>query len=103
MKNICFLPSTDCLLDLRGVPVGGTLRPHSSLGQNVFSAAKKETVVTLKVKEVSGNVYENKGSAINRRRQSANVIENKGSYALKAGMLLKKKVVSIWQVTDGRW
>ena len=94
MKNICLLPtafcllpSADCLLNLRGVPVGGTLRPHSNLGQNAFFAAEKETVVTLKVKERRGNVYENKGSAFDRRRQSANVIENKDSYALKAGML----------------
>ena len=92
----CFLPSADCLLNLRGVPVSGTLRPHSNLGQNAFFAAEKETVVTLKVKELPGNVYENKGSAFNRRRQGANVIENKGSYALKAGMLLKKQVVSVW-------
>ena len=94
MKNICFLPSTDCLLDLRGVPVGGTLRPHSSLGQNGLSTAKEETVVTLKMREQGGNVYENKGSAFKGRGRSANVIENKGSYALKAGMLLKIKHVS---------
>ena len=94
----CFLPSAfaDCLLNLWGVPVGGALRPYSNLGQNAFFAAEKETVVTLKVKEWRGNVYENKGSAFNRRRQSGNVIENKGSYALKAGMLLKKQVVSVW-------
>jgi len=92
----CFLPSADCLLNLRGVPVSGTLRPHSNLGQNAFFAAEKETVVTLKVKEWRGNVYENKGSAFNRWRQSANVIENKDSYALKAGMLLKKQAVSVW-------
>jgi hypothetical protein len=40
-----------------------------------------------------GNVYENKGPAFSRPRQSGNVIENKGSYALKAGMLLKRKEV----------
>ncbi|MGA9055851.1 MAG: hypothetical protein WB763_05000 [Terriglobia bacterium] len=40
-----------------------------------------------------GNVYENKGPAFSRPRQSGNVTENKGSYALKAGMLLKRKDV----------
>ena len=49
-----------------------------------------------KVKERSGNVYENKGSGLHRRERSGNVIENKGSYALKAGMLLKRQVVSRW-------
>src|SRR5208283_5311864 len=47
----------------------------------------------LKVNEQRGNVYENKGSAFSRRRRSANVIENKCSYALNAGMLLKRKHV----------
>jgi hypothetical protein len=39
------------------------------------------------VNEQRWNVYENKGSAFNRRGRSANVVENKGSYALKAGIL----------------
>ena len=41
----------------------------------------------------SGNVVENKGGLWKKPDQSANLIENKGSYALKAGMLLKRKVV----------
>jgi hypothetical protein len=49
----------------------------------------------LKVKELSGNVYENKGSVFHRRERSGNVIENKDSYALKAGMLLKTQHVSL--------
>jgi hypothetical protein len=50
----------------------------------------------LKLKERSGNVFENKGSAFHRPSQSGNIIENKGSYASKAEMLLKIKVVSRW-------
>jgi hypothetical protein len=50
------------------------------------------------VKERRGNVYENKGSAPHRQERAGNVIENKGSYASKAGMLLKRKVVSRWSV-----
>ena len=81
------MPSAYCLLHLRGVGVGGTPRLHSSLGHNVSFTGKEETVVTLKMNERSGDVYENKGSAFHERWQSRNVIENKGSYASKAGML----------------
>jgi hypothetical protein len=49
---------------------------------------------SLKMKERRGNVYENKGSDFETRERSRNVTENKGSYALKAGMLLKIKVVN---------
>ena len=49
-----------------------------------------------KVKERRGNVYENKGSAFHMQGRSGNVIENKCSYALKAGMLLKRQVVIRW-------
>ena len=76
----CVLFTADYLLHLRGVRVSGTLRPHSSLGQNVLSAAKEETVVTLKMKERRGNVYENKESASHSPDESANVVENTGSY-----------------------
>jgi hypothetical protein len=83
------------------VPLGGaeprrTLCTQSSLGQDVSSTGKEETAVTLKMKERSGNVVENKGPASEAAEQSGNVIENKGSYASKAGMLLKRKVVSVW-------
>ena len=53
-----------------------------------------ETVKDIKLKDRSGDVIENKGSCLEDRRRSGNVIGNKGSYALKAGMLLKRKVVS---------
>jgi hypothetical protein len=57
------LATGDCLLPaaLKGVRAGGTLRPHSSLGQNVFSRGKEETVVTLKMTQQRANVIENKG------------------------------------------
>ena len=56
LSAYCLLPAA-----LRGVRAGGTLVPYSSLGQNVFSTGKEETVVTLKLKDRRGNVYENKG------------------------------------------
>ena len=54
------------------------------------------------MKEQGGNVYENKGSAFHGWEHSGNVIENKGSYALKAGMLVKRKDVGRrWYVVGG--
>jgi len=87
----CRPPSADCLLNLRGVRVGGTLGPRSSLGRDVLSTRKEETVVTLKMTDRRGNVVENKGQGLEATGRDGNVIENKGSYALKAGMLLKIK------------
>jgi len=46
-----------------------------------------ETVENLKMKERSGNVYENKGPSFSSPERTGNVIENKGSYARNAGML----------------
>jgi hypothetical protein len=54
-----------------------------------------EAVESIKMNERRGNVYENKGSAFSSPRRSGNVIENTASYALKAGMLVKRKVVSL--------
>jgi hypothetical protein len=51
---------------------------HSSLGQNVFSTGKEETVVTLKMKERSGNVYENKGPLWKKLERSRNITDSKG-------------------------
>jgi hypothetical protein len=56
---------------------------------------KKNPSDFKKVKERSGNVYENKGSVFHSPRQSGNVTENKDTYEFKAGMLLKGKVVSV--------
>jgi hypothetical protein len=54
---------------------------------------EKEKNDFLKMKQRCRNVYENKGSVFRRPGKSGNVTENKGSYALKAGMLLKRKEV----------
>jgi hypothetical protein len=40
----------------------------------------------FKVKERSGNVYENKGSVWEAAEGSGNVIENKATYAIIAGI-----------------
>jgi hypothetical protein len=41
-------------------------------------AGKEETPVTLKMKERSGNVIENKGSRLDAAGRSGNVYDNKG-------------------------
>jgi hypothetical protein len=64
MKSICFPPSAYCRLPLRGVRVGGALGPYRSIRQDVSLAGKEETLVTLKLKEPRGNVYENKGPVL---------------------------------------
>jgi hypothetical protein len=53
-----------------------------------------ETVEDSKLKERRGNVYENKGSAIEVQHRSGNVAENKDSYPQDPGMLLKRQGVS---------
>ena len=47
-----------------------------------------------KVNEPSGNVYENKGPTFSGPWSSGNVTESKCSYASKAGIVLKLKVVA---------
>jgi hypothetical protein len=86
------LPTACCLLPtaFEGVRTERAPGRHGGPGQDVTVERK---LVTLKVKQRGGNVYENKGSVFQGRGQSVNVIENKGSYALKAGMLLKRKEV----------
>jgi hypothetical protein len=64
---------------------------------------EKEKKNSLKLHELCGNIYENKGSALQSSQETWNVIENKGSYALKAVMLLKtsKLVVSLEFIRSG--
>jgi hypothetical protein len=62
---------------------------------SVSRAAKKQKDC-LKVHERYGNVIENKGRLWKTPQESGNVTENKGGYALKAGMLLKRKAVGMW-------
>jgi hypothetical protein len=79
-----------------GVPAADACEHHSL---NLSSGSRRPT---NREKEFSflngrrGNLYENKGPSFSSPEQSGNVIENKGSYALKARMLLKRKVVSVW-------
>jgi hypothetical protein len=56
--------------------------------QNHLSQGKDKKSLS-KVKERSGNVYENKGSAFHSPEQGGNVVENKDGYEFEAGMLLK--------------
>jgi hypothetical protein len=44
---------------------------------------EEETVVTSKMQEQNGNVYENKGSVFHGPQQSGNVIDYKGDSRLK--------------------
>jgi hypothetical protein len=46
-----------------------------------------------KMKKLCGNLFQNKGPAFHGHAGAVNVVENKGSYALKAGMSLKNKVL----------
>ncbi|MGA9057190.1 MAG: hypothetical protein WB763_11830 [Terriglobia bacterium] len=87
------LLTADCLLNLRGVRVGGALGQCQGLRQDVTLAGKEETSVTSKNDERRGNVIENKGPLWKTRRQSGNVVENKHSYPQYPGMLLKTKEV----------
>jgi len=48
-----------------------------------LQAGEKGTVVTSKMQERRGNVYENKGSVFHSPEQSGNVIDNKGDSRLK--------------------
>jgi hypothetical protein len=66
------------------------------LDSGILSQASQsvEAMEELKMNGRCGNVIENKGSGLENQKPSGNVTENKGSYALKAGMLLKKQVVS---------
>jgi hypothetical protein len=72
----------------------GLEKVSSQLGQDVGCVEAKKQKDCLKMHERYGNVVENKGRLWKTPQESGNVIENKGSYALKAGILLKIKVVS---------
>jgi formylglycine-generating enzyme required for sulfatase activity len=56
---------------------------------------EKEKKNSLKLHELCGNVYENKGSAFQSSQETGNVIENTSSYAFEAGMLLKTSKLSL--------
>jgi hypothetical protein len=68
---------------------------EESLGTDIVpdNSQSVEVVQDLKMKERRGNVVENKGSGLENGKQSGNPTQNRDSYALIAGMLLKRKVV----------
>jgi hypothetical protein len=63
----------------------------SAAAQNKPFFTQKARENSLKLKERSGNVYENKGPLRNTRERSGNVVENKVTYRHNPGMLLKTK------------
>ena len=71
------LPTADCLLNLRGVRVGGTLGQYRSIRQDVTLSGKEETLVTLKMNDRRGNVIENKGSWSEAAERSGNAVDSK--------------------------
>jgi hypothetical protein len=54
-----------------------------------------EAVENSEMNEQSWNLIENKGLYLANRKRSGNAIEEKASYALKAGMLLKRPVFRV--------
>jgi hypothetical protein len=60
----------------------------------------RDKKISLKISDQCRYVYENKGSVFHEGRQSGNVAENKGSYALKAGMLLKRSMLAVTCVKE---
>ena len=87
---------------VRGESELAELSARSAIYDKMSPPTGKEKLVTQKVNEQRGNVIEKKGSAFNSLGLSGNVIENKGSYALKAGILLKRKAVNFWGVVGRR-
>jgi hypothetical protein len=55
------------------------------------------------MQEQYANVLENKGPGFHSPTNGGNVIENKDTYEIRAGMLLKTKVVGIWNSVSGSW
>jgi hypothetical protein len=78
------------------ISIRGQLESSGSLGRGCYLSTLDFRLLDFeKLNERRGNVYENKGPLWKKWGRSGNVIENKGSYASKAGMLLKSKVVSV--------
>jgi len=113
MKSICSPPTAYCLLPTAycRLPTACCLLPTAYCisgrrdGEGSSQAVpdkmspptrKEKTSKFKKVNERGGNIYENKGPVFHSPRQSGNVKENKASYALKAGMLVKRKIDSVW-------
>jgi hypothetical protein len=74
------------------LPKGGHKgRPCKVDNKSVIETEREKN--SLKIRERSGNIYENKESSFHRPERTGNVIENKGSYTSDAGMSLKIKQV----------
>jgi hypothetical protein len=94
-EQVSFDATSDAQIQLRERPEQHKKRENcqASFGQHVGSGVETKERDSSKFGKRSGNVYENKGSVFHGREESENVTENKDSYALKAGMLLKRKDV----------
>jgi hypothetical protein len=80
----CLLLTADCLLHLRGVRACGTLRLYHRPRQDVTSATERRNGRNFKkVREPSGNIYENKGWLWKTLGRTGNVHENKGDTSIK--------------------
>ena len=67
------------VVHVRGTGVGRTLVGNNRPRQDVAWDRQRTNLVTLKLNERHGNVYENKGSLWNTGASSWNVYENKGT------------------------
>jgi len=94
-EQVSFNATSDAQIQLRERSEEHKKRenPQASFGQDVGSGVEMKERDSSKFGELCGNVYENKGPVFHGRDESGNVVENKGSYAVKAGMLLKRKDV----------
>jgi len=64
---------------VRGTGVGRTFGRHNRLRQDVAWDRQRTSLITLKMNEQCGNVYENKGPLWKTRAGSWNVYENTGT------------------------
>ena len=96
-EQLCRRITPRSLVSHSGEPWPSWAPEHHSL--NLSCDSRKPTNLEkgfFFLTERCGNLIENKGRLWKTLERSRNVIENKGSYALKAGMLLKRQVVSRW-------
>jgi hypothetical protein len=82
------------VVHVRGTGVGRTFGRHNRPRQDVAWDRQRTSLVTLKLKERCGNVYENKGPLWKTRGRSGNVLENKGICGFNPRMSLKANELS---------
>jgi hypothetical protein len=92
-EHVSFDATSHAQIQLRECSEQHKKRENSQpcFGQDVGSGVEMKERDSSKLDERRGNVHENKGPLWKTWQRSGNVTENKGSYALKAGMLLKRK------------